>query len=64
MRKEVEMCGDRWKTENSVLLSIYTPVITSSNCTYSKVLMCGNVVPMERNMRGKYSYQCDLTCEW
>ena len=30
MRKEVEMCGDRWKTENSVLLSIYTPAITVS----------------------------------
>jgi len=28
--KEVEMCGDGWKTENGVLLSIYTPVITVS----------------------------------
>jgi len=26
--KEVEMCGDRWTTENGVLFFIYTPVIT------------------------------------
>jgi len=30
LRKEVEMCGDGWKTENGVLLFIYTPVITVS----------------------------------
>jgi len=30
LRNEVEMCGDGWKTENSVLLLIYTPVITVS----------------------------------
>ena len=30
MRKEVEMCGDGWKTENGVLLFIYIPVITVS----------------------------------
>ena len=30
MRKEVEMCGDGWKTENGVLLFIYTLVITVS----------------------------------
>jgi len=29
MQKEVEMCGDGWKTENGVLFSIYTPVIPS-----------------------------------
>ena len=30
MRNEVEMCGDGWKTENGVLLFIYTSVITVS----------------------------------
>jgi len=27
VRKEVEMCGDLWTTENGVLFSIYTPVL-------------------------------------
>ena len=30
MRKEVEMSGDRWEAEDSVLFSIYTPIITVS----------------------------------
>ena len=28
MWKKVDMSGDSWKTENSVLFFIYTPVIT------------------------------------
>ena len=27
MRKEVEMSGDRWKAEDSVLFSIYTSAV-------------------------------------
>jgi len=30
LRNEVEMCGDGWKTEDGVLLFIYTSVITVS----------------------------------
>ena len=30
MWKEVEMNGDRWKTKDSVLFYIYTPVVTIS----------------------------------
>jgi len=50
LRKEVEMCGDGWKTENGVLFSIYTPVITvslaSNPCTTNILLVARYHYPL------------------
>ena len=55
MRKEVEMCGDGWKTENG-LFSIYTPVITVNLASNPRTMN----IPLVARYHNPLSHYCSF----